>query len=448
MKKILVLLLVMALVMSFAVACGNGGNGGGEDPNPGPDPIVSDDDVNPLAGTKITVILPDHEMDTIGLHRAKTEQFMEETGIEVELINKGWEAAADDILGDLASGGGSYDVIEFDNAWIAKFLANEWVIPLDEFITPDIRNGILPGLFNKFSVGGKCYGIAWNNDTRFYMYNDQMLEAAGITEPPKTWDEVAAAAKALQSAKVSDGAYLDTYKQEQMGCNELLFVIYSFGGELVDGSGNPVANTNAGVKEAYEFLAKAYKDKVFTPNALTVDYEEVADAFYAGSFPLFLQAWPGVYADSNDDSTSKIAGQVKVADFSVSKTGAEQTVLTLPEAMAIPTTSQNKEAAWEYIKYMSSMEFDKERALAIGSLPIWSDLYNDPQLLALYPYWQQFGKQAQSAKGYPDILWVDDFADVVAKVSQKILAGNVSVAAGLDEMQRLLQDAKDNYVDE
>ena len=427
MKKTLALILALALILSLATACGGGGN------------KSSGNNAGSSGGGKIAVILPEHEMDMIGLHQSKTEQFTSETGIEVELINKGWEAAADDILGDLASGGGSYDVIEFDNAWVAKFVQNEWVIPLNSYMTDEIKSGMLPGLLNKFSANGNYYGITWNNDTRFYMYNSQIIADSGVGAAPKTWDEVSALSQAL-----GDIAYMDTYKQEQMGCNQLMFVVFSFGGELVNDAGDPVANTNAGAFEAYTWLAQAYQDKVFSPSSLSITYEEVADSFYAGSFPLFLQAWPGVYADANDPGISQIVGDIAVADYSISKTGAEQTVLTLPEAMAIPTTSKNPDLAWQYIEYMSSIEFDKERALAIGSLPIWSALYNDSDLLALYPYWEQFGKQSMNARGYPDITWVDDYADIVAKVSQKILSGSVGVQEGLDEMQGMLEYAQAN----
>ena len=423
MRKKLLLVFALIVVLALAIVCA-GCTSNKEGTTEG-------------EGTKITVLLPENEMDNVGLHREKTEQFTKETGIEVELINKGWEAAADDILTDLASGGGSYDVIEFDNAWIAKFVENGWVAPLNEYMTDEIKDGMLPGLLNLFSADGNYYGITWNNDTRFYMYNQKMLDDLGIAEPPKTWDEVAQLA-----AKRGDIAYMDTYKQEQMGCNQLMFVVYSFGGEFIDADGNPIVNTNAGVKEAYTWLAKAYKDKVFGASSLTVDYEEVAQSFFVGNFPLFLQAWPGVYADANNKEMSKIVGDIAVADYSVSKTGAEQVVLTLPEAMAITTTSKNKDAAWKYIEYMSSKEFDKERSLKIGSLPIWSDLYNDEELLQQYPYWKQFGAQAQNSRGYPTIVWVDDFADIVAKVSQKILAGNIGVQEGLDEMQKLMEDAK------
>lgn len=425
MKKVLIFALAFVMIATVFAACAQ-------------TPATP---ANPTSGTKITVILPEHEMDTIGFHKAKTEEFTKQTGIEVELINMGWENVAERVMADLVAGGGSFDVIEFDNAWVAKFTQNDWLEPLDDYVSPEIKAGMLPGLLNKFSMNGSLYGIAWNNDTRFYMYNKDLLEKAGITKVPETWDEVSAAAAALQSSGAAKFAYIDTYKQEQMGCNELLFVIYSFGGKLFDDKMNPIVATDPGVRAAYEYLAKAYSGKVFDPSSLTVDYEAVSNVFCMGDTALFLQAWPGVYADANNADISKIVGNIAVADYSVSKTGAEQAVLTLPEAMAIPKTSKNKEAAWEYIEFISSKSIDKERSLAIGSLPIWSELYSDADLLKLYPYWDKFGKQAMHAKGYPDIVWVDEFADTLAKVSQGILTGNVSVDDGLKQMQSLFEAA-------
>ena len=422
MKKSLILIVAALLIVTLVFsACG--GVGGGSKGSSG--------------GDKITVILPEHEMDTIGFHKQKAEEFTAETGIQVELINKAWDAVADDVLGDLASGGGTYDVIEFDNGWVAKFLQNEWVLPLNDYMSAEQKSGLVPALLDKFSGGGKHYGIVWNNDTRFYMYNEAMVKSAGFTDAPKTWADVTALSKALGGP-----AYMDAYRQLQDGTNEILFVVFTHGGNLLDANNNPIANTDPGAKAAYEWLAQAYKDGVFGDASLTYGYMEVAESFFGGNFPLMLQAWPGIYADANNPDMSTIVGDIRVADFSVSKTGAEQFVWTLPEAMAIPTTSKNPDAAWKYIEYMSSFEFDKERALAIGSLPVWSANFNDAELLALYPYWKQFGEQSANAGGYPDIIWFDDYSDIVAKVSQKIIAGNIGVQEGLDEMQALLEAAK------
>ncbi|NLT97874.1 MAG: extracellular solute-binding protein, partial [Christensenellaceae bacterium] len=134
-------------------------------------------------GEKITVILPKHEMDTVGFHEEMTRKFEQETGIQVELINESWENVADSVMTDLTAGGGAYDVIEFDNAWVQKFYENDWLEPLNKYASDEIMKGMLPGLIDKFSVDGNLYGIAWNNDTRFFMYNAQMLKDAGYDKP-------------------------------------------------------------------------------------------------------------------------------------------------------------------------------------------------------------------------------------------------------------------------
>ena len=84
--------------------------------------------------------------------------------------------------------------------------------------------------------------------------------------------------------------------------------------------------------------------------------------------------------------------------------------MNLPEALAIPATSKNPEAAWKYIEYMTSPERDKVRSLEIGTLPIWKAHFEDPELLALYPYWKNFGKQAEFARALPQLTWYDEWS--------------------------------------
>lgn len=418
MKKGISVALSLALAISACAVC--------------PVAALAEDD---LAGSKITVLLPKHEMDTIGFYETKTRQFEEETGIEVELINMGWDNVADRVTAEMTSGGSSYDVIEFDNSWVAKFGANDWLEPLDDYISQEMKDGIVPALLDKFTYEGKLYGICWNNDTRFMMYNKAKLEAAGIDAPATTYEELKEQTKALQEAGAADYAYVDSYMQAQSGTNEFIQLVYSFGGQFFDEEGNPVIDTDPGVKAAYEYLVEAYNDGIYDPSSLMADYDTVANVFYSGTTAYMTQAWAGVYASSNDESVSTIPGEVEVADYSISVDGEHQAILTLPEAMSIPKTSQNKEAAWKYIEYMSSKEFDKEKCEAIGALPIWSDLFADEDLLALYPYWENFGKQSEYAKGEPDLLWFDQFSNILQVESQNIILGNETVEEGLAAMQ-------------
>ena len=127
------------------------------------------------ADHKITVLLPKHEMDNKGFMEKETREFESKSGIKVELINMSWDNVADRVTTEMASGGSSYDVIEFDNSWVSKFVTNDWVTSIDDYVTAEMKEGILPGLLSKFSYKEKLYGIPWNNDTRFFMYNKKKL---------------------------------------------------------------------------------------------------------------------------------------------------------------------------------------------------------------------------------------------------------------------------------
>lgn len=434
MKKLISLLLATCIVASLG-ACGAKPVADSSAAKPAGDAPAADA-AKPTEGQKITVLMPKHEMDNIGFMEKETRAFEQETGIKVELINMSWDNVADRVTTEMASGGSSYDVIEFDNSWVPKFATNDWIEPLDSYVTQDMKDGILPGLLDKFSFNGHLYGIAWNNDTRFFMYNKAKLEQAGLAAPPKTWDELTAMSKTLQEKGAAKYGYIDSYMQAQSGANELIFLVYSFGGNFFDKDGNITITSDPRVKKAYEYMVDGLNtSKVIDPASLTSDYETVANVFYMGDTAFYVQAWPGVYQSANDAATSKIVDQIAVADYSLSGDGTTQTVLTLPEAMAIPKSSKNKDAAWQYIKYMSSKEFDKRKGQEIGALPIWKDLFTDADLLKLYPYWSSFGKQAESSKGLPTLLWYDEFANILLVESQKILLGQVSVDEGLKTME-------------
>ena len=442
MKKVIAIALAAVMVLSLA-ACG-GSSAPAADAAPAAE-ASGDTAAAPATGEKITVILPAHEMDTIGLHEQRTRQFEEETGIQVELINMGWDDVADKLTADLVAGGNTYDVIEFDNAWVLKFAQNDWLEPLDNYVSDEQKNGMVPGLIDKFSNDGHLYGITWNNDTRFFMFNKAKLEAAGIDKAPETWEEVIAADEALRAAGQCTNTYIDSYWQGQSGGNEIYWLVSSFGGKLIDDNGNPVMGEDPKTAAAYQFVVDGLESGLIDPASLTADYENAANVFYMGETALMMQAWPGVYAAANDPETSAIVDEIAVGDSAPHAAGEDFMVLTLPEAMAIPKTSEHKDAAWKYIEYMSSHDFDKERCAAIGSLPVWTDLYSDPDLLELYPYWEQFANQITHSKGLPDLLWYDEYCNILTVESQKIFLGEVGVEEGLKEMQKQCEEVQAEY---
>jgi multiple sugar transport system substrate-binding protein len=99
-------------------------------------------------------------MDTVGFMKQQTEDFTKATGVKVQLINMSWDDVAAKVTTAMAAGSSSYDVIEFDNSWVTKFTTNNWVIPLDSYMTSDMKTGINPGLLQTFHgtmiLGSSC----------------------------------------------------------------------------------------------------------------------------------------------------------------------------------------------------------------------------------------------------------------------------------------------------
>lgn len=392
------------------------------------------------AAERITVIMPRHEMDLVGIWEEQTREFEQATGIQVEFIQMSWDEVADKVLTDLATGGGTYDVIEFDNGWVAKFAGADWVEPLNQFASREYLDSLLPGLLGTFKQGERVLGIPWNNDTRFFFYNQAMLDKAGMAQAPRTWDDVVAQGRKLQQAKLAEYASAEYWNQEWALANSMAFYLYSFGANYFDPAKGTITINQRPALDAMEFMVKMLReDRIAHPSSITLSQEAAADLFYRGSVAFFFQGPPVTYSYANDASRSRIVGQVEVARYLPAKQSSLQATLTLPEAFAIPKTSRHKAAAWEYIQFMISKERDRERAMTIGSLPLFRDLYGDSALLKKYPYWNQFGAQSAVARPLPQVTWYDELVQTTIVSVQKALLGQVSPKAAADEIAAFMR---------
>lgn len=387
----------------------------------------------PALAQKITVIMPRHEMDLIGLWEAQTRQFEKASGITVEFIQMSWDEVANKVLTDLAAGGGTYDVIEFDNGWVAKFESADWVEPLNAYADQSYLDSLLPGLLGTFTKNDQVLGIPWNNDTRFFFYNKAMLDQAGIAGPPKTWDEVVTDSKTLQDKGIVEYPVTEYWNQEWALANSFAFYLYSFGTDYFTADGTITINKPQAVK-ALAFMVDMLKtDKIVNPSSVTLSQEAAADLLYNGNAAFFFQGPPVTQNYADDASRSKVVGQVQAAEW-LPSAGETQATLTLPEAFAIPKASQNKDAAWQYIQYMISPERDRERAEKLGSLPLFTALYNDPALLEKYPYWKQFGAQSAMARPLPQVEWYDELVQTTIVAVQRALLGMQSPQQATDDI--------------
>ncbi len=349
---------------------------------------------------------------------------------------------ADKVLPELAGGGSAYDVVEFDNGWVAKWTNAGWITPLDEFMPAGYTDGMVPGLVDLFSGSDKkLYGIVWNNDTRFFYYNKKMLTDAGITQPPATWDELIEQSKTIQAKKLAKYGFAAPWKAEWALANEFHFWAYTYGGKVVDKKGYFDFQTDPNTLAALTMMKRFLDEGIVDPASLTYDQEAAMNLFLKGETAFLPQGLAGFMAYVNNPDLSMVKGQIAVGQVPGARKGLSA-ALTLPEALAIPKNSKNKENAWKFIKFMTSRESDKKLAEEIGVLPIWIDLFGDKDLVKKYPYWVDFKDQMKTAKGLSTITWYDDFVDKCITETQKYLSGKGTAKDALNRMADLLSEFK------
>lgn len=87
-------------------------------------------------------------------------------------------------------GGTPIDVIICDSVWTAEFTEAGMITPVDDYISAELKEDLFPGFVDQCSYEGKLMALPMCAQTKWLYYNTDLLEQAGYSEPPKTWDEL------------------------------------------------------------------------------------------------------------------------------------------------------------------------------------------------------------------------------------------------------------------
>ena len=144
-----------------------------------------------------------------GLQELASTEFEELTGIKVTIDAFSEAGALAKAQLELAAGKPSFDIIGIQSGNMPLYAQNKWVTPVDSFFgnsslsDPDQLNldDFISSTMNGLAVGDTQYCLPWFAATIILYYNLDLFEAAGITEPPKTYEELLKVAAAVHTDK-------------------------------------------------------------------------------------------------------------------------------------------------------------------------------------------------------------------------------------------------------
>jgi len=340
----------------------------------------------------------------------------------------------------LTSQDDAIDVFLIDVVRPAQYAAAGWAEPLDAYLGDErdaVLDRYLPVYREADVVDGQVVALPAFADAMFLYYRTDLLEEHGF-EPPTTWEELMATASAIQEAEGDDTLQGLSYQGAAIeGANCTFLVPYwGAGGTLTDAEGN-VDIDGAAAEKAFGFLLDTIETGVTKPNIAEVGTDDTRREFQAGNV-IFAINWAYAWNRFQSDEDSAVAGNVGVVPLPGFEGGEPATCIGGWQ-WAVSAFSSEKEAAVDIVRFLSGPEGSKHLAINASNLPVLPELYEDPDVLAVNPWFEFAQPVVLSARSRPQSPRYPEVSDTIRTNVNAVLAGIKEPADAIADMEARLQ---------
>lgn len=325
----------------------------------------------------------------------------------------------------------SLDVLILDVIRPAQFAAAGWTVPFEGKDT----SAYLPAYAEANTVNGKVVALPAFADSMFLYYRKDLLDKYGIA-PPKTWDELTAAAKKIAEGEKNpdlQGLSFQGKAIEGAVCTFLL-PYWSQGKNLVE-NGKLTFDKTAAVNSLQ--LWKSFVDQgVAKKNIAEVATDDTRKEFQAGNV-VFAVNWSYAWAQSQGKD-SAVVGKVGVARLPA-VTGGEQATCLGGWEWGVSAYSNHKDEAQKLVEYLSSQETSTFMAVNGSLLPTYSAAYKDEAVLKAAPWFADALQVVETAKPRPVTPRYNEVSEVIRTTVNAVLAGVTTPEDGAAQIEARLK---------
>ncbi|MEW2132541.1 extracellular solute-binding protein [Streptomyces sp. NPDC005435] len=292
-------------------------------------------------------------------------------GIKVKYVNVPFDQAQNKF--DTAAGSqGAPDVLRSEVGWTPTFAKKSYLLPLDGTEALADQAKFEPNLIKQAQYEGKTYGVPLVTDTLALVYNKALFKKAGITEAPKTWDDLKKAAATIKSKTGVDG-YWGSTQAYYAQC-----FLYGEGTDTVDAAAKKITVDSAPAKKAYGTWLGLFKGKGLHKADATADaYAHIQDAFVNGKVAAIVQG-PWEITNFYKGSAFKDKANLGIATVPAGSTG-KAGAPTGGHNLSVYAGSDkaHQKAALKFVNFMTSAKSQETIALKNSTLPTRTDAYTD-----------------------------------------------------------------------
>lgn len=368
-------------------------------------------------------------------------KFNEVSGANITVDPLGYTDLYQKLIADFVGHTGNYDLMTVDIVWSGEFGANKYTLPLDAFMERDKEelqlDDIMPVSWTLGEWQGAHPAYPLAGYANVLNYRKDVLEAAGI-EPPKTQEELLAAAQQLTDAsKDFYGIALLGAKGPAVAQDYMAWV-QQHGGRILDDEGKPAVNTPENV-EILKFFGELFK--YAPPGATDYWWDQRETAFRQGNVAM-MEGWSIARAGYENPELSTIVGNVDIAVAPVSE-GMEPKYGFGGWGIGVnaDSTPQEQECAWQFIKWLTSPEIQKDWIRNDGA-PIRRSTMTDPEIVAEYPWMPKLLESFEKGDGdyRPRIPQYSIIQDALGTHVNAFLVGQETAEQALEAAQKQIEE--------
>jgi sorbitol/mannitol transport system substrate-binding protein len=428
-------LTAIGLVAALAAACsGAGGGGGGGSTN------------------TITVAAVDNPQ-MADLKQLLPEFYKVHSDIKVNIVTLPEDQLRQQVTQDVAANSGRYDLFTIGTYEVPLWAKKGWIQNLSTYVSKDSAydvDDLIPGIRTALSYQNNLYAVPFYGESSMLMYRKDLLSAKGVTMPEHpTWDQVAAAAKAVHSSSLS-GICLRGLPGWGEQLAPLDTVVNTYGGRWFDQQWNAQLNTPQW-HDAVTFYINLIK-QAGEPGAGNAGFVECLNAYNNGKVAMWYDATVGASNFTGDAAKNSgyAFAPIKQKDWSG---------WLWAWSLGMPESSKKKDAAWTFADWATSKDYIKLVGQKLG----WSHVppgtrtstYSIPEYQAAAG---GFAKVTLDSIAHADVTHatvdpvpyvgiqyvdIDEFQQLGDQVSQefaKVIAGGQTVDQALAKAQALATD--------
>jgi multiple sugar transport system substrate-binding protein len=397
-------------VLAALAACGGGDDGGGSGSSGGGGGEKS-------AGP-VTIQFSDWQFAEPGrgdaLKGLIEEYNKSQDEVKVEPVTIPYPSYADTITTQLGAGSGP-DVMNMDH--------DVWVLAQKNGLLSDITDavkkpeaGFVAADSNNL-VKGKRYGVVWETLNYALIINEDLLKQAGL-EPPTTYAEFEAAAKALTSGDQQFGfAFRNTMPEATGWWFDLSNWVYGHGGTWTDKNGKPTVDSRA-VIEAVGKYRDFFANKYVPQGADAATYRRM---FWEGHVGMMIDnmAVPSILMGQNPNLHLKVVA---------TPFPKPQSAMIL-EQVGVNAASKKQEAAATFVNWLLEKGTQQKLTESLKGSPVATKVEAPAALKESLPWLDTYAGQSKHGL----VISPTGAEDKTAQIRQAVL----------EEVDKVLRQSKD-----